>query len=262
MEIPLYKYHRYNTYLFELLIRQEFYCATHSELNDPFDLRFKITPEFLPDLHQFIIGTPHVAAFTETMTESEIGDIQLFMKMFLAYKDELTESLINHLQYRVTSFIAEKSDIDYRMWSHYTNSFRGVRMEFNFSEDENYLNGYIQPVNYDGPKIVNKFDELWSALWYKTDIWKDEKEYRYVQQYISRKEFDKSSLKEITFGINLNFDEIYGLMVLMHKLEYKCKYFQLQTIDDKLVPVEIAWDEIEGAIFELRNEAKKIFAGM
>lgn len=234
----LYKYHRYNPHLYELLATNSFYCATHSELNDPFDLKFKLSDEFiltineqeLLELFEFEIGLD---------TAVDYSNPSEFLRFVRKHENWFVDKYIDKMNYRVVSFNRDDSDTNIRMWSHYAGNFNGVRMKFDFNGDNNFENGLIKKVNYNGLMEADNKDELHKALWNKKQNWTDEDEYRYIQDRLWKKDFNKLSLKAITFGMNVHRDSIFSIMCFTEKMGYECDYFVLREKLDELVPMKI-----------------------
>lgn len=188
-----YKYHKLNIYLYELLINQQFYMASHKELNDPYDCRFKITEEFVRELLNIITTSSKFNELFERWRKPKYYDenLRIWNKEFrhespntvdvpkLKTNDELIEfifeseenetkfnnELIDAIELRTVSFsvIDEKNDLP--MWAYYSDSFKGVRLKFDFLLDpENIHLRSISPVIYTKWSHIRKYNDLVNVI--------------------------------------------------------------------------------------------------
>lgn len=241
---PVYKYHRYNAHLYELLLNNKFYCATHAELNDPFDLRFTMTADFIQTLgkNYAFKGRNHyvenlIQEYNDNANRWAKRNNQIESRANLSdyikgaqMQSHFISRLVDAFGYRVLSFSNVNNKSDVRMWSHYTDKFKGVCMKFDFKNDTYIDSDKIRRVTYDDLPMVNDFIQFNTALYNKTQAWKDEKEYRIIsnEQYFK---FEPSSLKEIYFGFNLSDNQITTMERFLDRLEYDVKKYVVQVTD-------------------------------
>lgn len=252
-----YKYHKLNIYLYELLINQQFYMASHKELNDPYDCRFKITEEFVRELLNIITTSPKFNELIERWRkpeyydenrriwneESLLGKASIEKPLQLRNDDELiayifeseenetkfNNELIDAFEMTTVSFAVIDEYNDLPMWAYYSDSFKGVRLKFDFLLDpENKHLCSISPVKYTKWLRIRRYNDLVKATLHKMHLWRNESEYRITEfknKYIS---FKPEILKEITFGYNVPNNQMNSIILICNTLGYKCEYFHLE----------------------------------
>lgn len=95
------------------------------------------------------------------------------------------------------------------MWSHYTNSHKGICLGFDVMED---LEFFVYPINVvyseEYPKLVFTDKSFPSEmLRTKSKVWEYEKEVRVCKPNFGYYNFNPKSLKSITFGCNISEDK-------------------------------------------------------
>lgn len=226
--ITLYRYQKYDLHLIQLLANKSFYCAKRSELNDPFDLNFKINDYYLRNkfannplfdsmFTQFYNIIKPIRGIDEDILETTTGKINTIV-LNERNLQVFTDIILDEVQYRVVSFTGkEKEDSELKekdtkqidknilMWAHYA-KFNGVRLTFELPKEFIAFNRKfkIERVTYtDEPKEVMNDNDIYQLLHTKATHWGYENEYRIILQYIDEIGFKPEYLKEITFGNNL-----------------------------------------------------------
>jgi len=194
----LYKYHRLNVYLFEMLTSHELYLATREELNDPFDLSISLDAKAY---RNFYIEKYPFALNDKKSLEMTVSNLEYF---YLKDKDYYREKLIDVIPKKILDLRATcftEAGNNPLMWAHYANNHFGVCIKFDLTKDENLKNA-IKPVKYlkRVPKIKTEAD-FEKRLFIKEQSWNTEKEWRIISDQ-SKFRFKPESIKEIIFGLN------------------------------------------------------------
>jgi hypothetical protein len=246
--LKLYKYHKYDTYLFELLSRHEFYCATRKQLNDPFDLgNFKFTEVFLKKLFQnhFSINSERIwrklnisltKGITGRFTPVELTQAKInYLLKDNSAKREFINAMIDDLDYRVVSFSGDQHFAkEILMWSHYA-KYDGVRLSFEFDSSDIFriynADLKFEKVDYEGnmPDIKDE-THLKDSFIYKHEFWNYENEYRLISKSLPYIDFNKDCLKKIEFGMNMSKLAMYSIITICQKLGYGCD-FEIYNIE-------------------------------
>jgi len=127
---------------------------------------------------------------------------------------------------------SEKADI-ITMWSHYAQSHKGVCFEYDILEDPSAFK-YVSRVKYQSvfpseiyindsfpEKSVKKQELLNKSLFTKSDIWKNEKEVRVIQQFKTGKTPIRTQcLKSVIFGLECPPEKRAVLIELLKNKDY------------------------------------------
>lgn len=217
----LYKYHKINNFLFDLLSENCFWFSLRKELNDPFDCKLHLSDEFRDNL----LRSSFVDMIRDITNDERVDipneDVDKYIDIFTnndrdSYIDN-TESLFEdklNLGYRICCFTVDNTN--QLMWSHYAESYKGVCLGFNLSSEN------VLPVKYSQDKVIlNSFDDLEFALFTKNSCWSYENEYRIVSFGTRGKvKFSKNSLKSITFGHKVSDLDIERVADKARELNY------------------------------------------
>lgn len=140
------------------------------------------------------------------------------------------------------------------MWSHYTSSHQGVCFGFNFEPfPTSETPTLFQPVNYTNKIVPQKTvtahgsEEAIKAIGHwlltKSDIWRYEQEVRGILMHKNGLiNFDKSCLREIYFGCQVEQDKIDELMSLLKNYNYhdvRCFKMVLDSAIFDIKPIEL-----------------------
>lgn len=116
------------------------------------------------------------------------------------------------------------------MWSHYTNSHKGICLEFNTILDPEF---FVYPINViyseDYPQLEftdKKFTT--EVLRTKSKVWEYEKEVRIYKRSNGYHTFNPESLRSITFGCNISNEHKEAIMnvVRQNKALSHVRFFQ------------------------------------
>ncbi|MBK9046187.1 MAG: DUF2971 domain-containing protein [Bacteroidetes bacterium] len=272
--IRLYKYHRINEHLFELLSLNAFYCCTFSDLNDPLEGKINLNRTFLNNFFHKVgnweLPYPNML-WQEFVTQCEENMETLYyldkhkvrlhlIDLYELYelpekektniilsapilKQEFTRILMNHYNYRVVSFscfLKKDKEKEKLMWSYYSGASKGVRLTFNLpipvkSNFDGLENILFESVLYDSkPPKLNTEKEFIECIRFKYDVWRNESEYRLLIRNRTGLGFKQSYLKEVTFGLNVEEKVRISVIRLCKMLKYNCAFKYLEYKDDKL----------------------------
>ncbi len=199
----LYKYHKANDYLLEIIKRNSLWCSNPNDFNDPFDMRFLIDYKSLYDQlrsdaeKDFNMKYPALTHLIpnaiQGVTDEQLNDFVL----------EWNEKVISDLKRFGICSLSKKQD-DLLMWSHYTDKYNGVCLKFDFSEKSD-ISFMPLPVKYSDEFPSIRPDEVPNEHFCitKSSDWKYEEEFRIIapkQGYVS---FNKGCLKEVIFGFKV-----------------------------------------------------------
>jgi hypothetical protein len=244
MEKPryIYKYHRLNIFLFQLLTVKEFYLASREELNDPFDLSISINKDIYRKF--YLEKYPHWEGDPASM-ENIVGNFDYYRSHDKSEYNKLLRDVLpyEYWENRTTCFTEESNNS--LMWSHYTDNHKGVCLKFDLSKDE-ILNTSLTSVKYlkKIPEIKGTQD-LKKILFIKDDSWKTEKEWRIVSN-VTKFPFKQEALKEIVFGLNSPIDIISWVSYLLERVSlHDVILSKLQIKGNRLVKTDGGGDEVD-----------------
>lgn len=243
--ITVYKYHKFNMHLIELLTSNSFHCSTREQLNDPHDLKFLASNKLIEDI---FLGNINIGKSSDELFklfclhlhnnelicewEKPSDRINAVCSSFFA-TDLFSDIIINHFNYRIISFCGEDSSKQNLMWGHYA-QHNGVRLKFEFPKDQihstaNYYG--LRQVNYDNYiKLVENENNIFDSLLSKHINWNYENEYRIITKGLTKYKFSKSILKEISFGDQVSQINKELLIRICRNFNYDCK-FKFLSID-------------------------------
>ena len=212
----LWKYRSWNSYA-KKLINGEVYFSTHSELNDPFEFKWRQRPpRYLGDklvlIRQLV---RHKEPHLEDDSDEQREAIRRYMlKLSNAPQGEFqTARKIEH-----GVFCACESPSDIRMWSHYSQNHTGLcvgvsprLMKHNFARVE-----YVQRLpTYEMIYLFGPEKGILNAVATKSIDWQYEKEWRTFSTP-GPKEFEKPVIQKIVCGCAMsqeNRDELKEFIV-------------------------------------------------
>lgn len=231
----LYKDHRINENLENLLKSYTLWAGTASKLNDPYDCDFELTKDFIQE------------KYLKNILPEEIQNKGITGKELDAAKaivlDAFDKNLLKQLHQDYIAGIGvccfSADPLSELMWSHYADSASGVCLEFSFQKNPDLLKRIIA-VSYSDKRITvkNEFDRF-LALFQKRSAWKYEKEWRMLYDP-GTINFQKHDLLSITFGPRANAAQIQQIRQLVAGTNncltfYKCDYTETGLQRIKLV---------------------------
>lgn len=211
--MKLYKYRALGEYTDKIFEEGKLYFAPPCEFNDPYEFVFifdldasteekkeffyKNDPQFMEELGEFENKEEEDKYFSHLNTESFVHH---------------TKSLTDLLRAQTGVLCMSDSPLNINMWGYYGDSHKGICLEYEFEEEE-YLNTLKEVQYSDSIPTIQFFKEdvtnlkpmLEKFAYTKYRTWQNEKEYRLTTVLAGAKEFKRSSLKAIYFGVNFDF---------------------------------------------------------
>jgi hypothetical protein len=244
----VYKYHRINPYLYDLLEKGSLWFSHQNDLNDPFDCKYAMSDKFLfsmlrdscngmlTDLKK---GIPQMPAISEEKFFE-------FMKPRLL-TDDWMSGFYNMMFGEMAGWSVccfTTNPINELMWAHYANNSKGVCLEFDLSKSPELFEK-LSPVKYSNqiPQI-DTADQLPEALLIKRLAWSIEEEWRLITNVSGYKNFNKDALTAIYFGFNVGTKTIESIKKVLiasgyksvefKKISFKINGFNLNNIEDDM----------------------------
>jgi len=228
----LHKYYRIDQRFINLLVNNEMWFSNPEDFNDPYDCNLTIDCE---NTYDEIYN--HLKKFSQEQRLNQTNrEIQDSAKYWFKNPDELKGYLRKNQKEELDrKGIAcfSKSDEILLMWSHYSDSHKGVCLTFNISKDNEF---FSLPFVVDYPEFYPKTNfirEENRRIRYKRIIatksvgWKYEEEIRILKdtrdhgQSRGNIKFNKESLREIKFGHRTNPKDIETIKKIILNQGYK-----------------------------------------
>jgi len=234
----LYKYRTFSKHTEDIIKNSSLYFSPIADLNDPFDCKlpfrqqyeeFEINECAERHAHSNKKRTNHTNYTTEQYLDrfSKNGG-------FTQYKIKITEDLIKGIG--VLSFSTKPDNI--LMWSHYSDSHKGLVFEFEFSNDSEHFRSPC-PVTYQSnPPLLSYAadftNEAPKLLLTKTIDREYESEVRMINfEQQGTKQFNKHELKRIIFGAKATNTDMNEIMHLCQKNGFEnISFSKAQLIDE------------------------------
>lgn len=230
----LYKFHRINEYLDTLIKNNCFWFSKPTEFNDPFDMQFsgnlKSTLED-SEMMQNIIKQ-NIQSEYQNINEKDLSELVSQSLTLIDVDKTINEVLaLTFLRFGICCFTESVDNL--LMWSHYTDSHKGVCLEF----DEDILikleKSWLFKMKYSNDfPIVNQTHDLEKALT-KSKCWEYENEFRILSHKQGVVTFPKEALKSIIFGAKSDESEINRIIKIVNQSGYKNIAFKKARIDEK-----------------------------
>lgn len=176
----------------DIIIRRRLYAASYTEMNDPMEGRFYLSPSS-PAILKSVFEQLHSSRICSLCQKADEND----------------------------------KPTNYLMWSHYADGHRGVCFDVSVSKRNMLLGWRILPVKYQQQMPIvssastSDIDDILSK---KGLLWQNERESRVVKQYTSHKAFIEQSpyvyvkINAIYLGMKICAEKKY----LLKKIISKC----------------------------------------
>ena len=199
----LYKYMPLNQYTYNVLINSELWYSNPYNFNDPFDCSLKIDA---------------------SEKKSQNND-----------KNKLDRKINKELNKIGVSCFSK----DYRnilMWSHYSDSHKGICLIFDYSKDIHFFNPFDILYTNEYPDIHDKLkkDELIKKLIYtKSDNWRYEREVRSIKSGCGTYKFDSSLLKGIILGYKTTTEDLKTIKNIINRRYSEIEIYKMVRSENK-----------------------------
>lgn len=213
MEKPkrVYKFHKINSYLFQLLESSSLWFSHQKDLNDPFDCKYSLSDSYMSKI--LLESSADLFNDLKNVRPDIVGDNpEQFYSQILPYiKNEYWFSsfydlIFNNGGWSVCCFTT--SPLNELLWSHYAENHCGVCLEFDFSNDQNFYDKLFKVEYTNVLPQINSADDIPKALLTKRLSWELEEEWRIITNVKGARVFDKRCLTGIYFGYRVPKSEI------------------------------------------------------
>lgn len=231
----LYKFHRINANFDTLIKNNSFWFSKPSEYNDPFDMQFsgnlKSTLEEYELMEKGI--KQNIQSELRVIRDEYLSELVSQTLALLDVDKTINELLALTLQRFGICCFTESVD-NLLMWAHYTDSHKGVCLEF----DEDILvkieKSWLVKIKYsDDFPIVSQTKDIEKALLTKSKCWEYENEFRLLSNKQGLVRFPIEALRSVIFGAKASESEVNRLIKLVNQSGYKNIVFKKARIDEK-----------------------------
>lgn len=215
----------------------EIFCNSPENFNDPFDCSIEIMNKSLGSV----------------LEKRNKDFIKLTIDAIIF--DKVIRKAINEIKKKSYVSCFTTTNNNELMWAHYSNSHKGVCIEYEFNEkeiekvsyseeypifSETWINGMLN-INIGNRETFNdsfhlnylqEFKEKFYLV--KSKAWKYEEEYRIIQAK-SIKKIEKFQIKSICFGLKTSEEDIKTVIKLLDDLEIKIPIYKMEKVNEKFL---------------------------
>ena len=217
----IFKYHKVNKFLYDVLVNNELWFSDPFSFNDPFDCNITIDANNTPEQ----IKRYYKVANWEKSKDTDI-EIQKLIKT--NFKDKIAfKKKINAISKRaigdlgLACFTESKDNL--LMWAHYTEEHKGVVLEFDYKKDTTFFKPLKKVVYVKQYPVYNYFNKknkvVEQLMLRKSDHWNYEKEIRLLKHKTGNDKFEPQSLVGIYFGVRTSQKQIETIKNLIDENE-------------------------------------------
>lgn len=237
----VFKYHRINKFLYDLLINNEIWFSNPFSFNDPFDCNLTIdcnnTPEQIRKYYK--IANWKKSAETDKQIQRLIATSFQDKEAFQKKINEISKKTIGKLG--LSCFTQTKDNL--LMWAHYTEDHKGVCLEFDHTKDEAFFTPFKKVTYVKAYPIYNYYNDknnvVAQLMLHKSSHWKYEKEIRLIKKKSGIYSFNPESLIGIYFGDRTSEEQIQTILKLVRERQKynQTKFYKarIHTNDYKLI---------------------------
>lgn len=209
----IYRYRPINSFFDDIFIKNSLWFSNPQDFNDPFDCRVLIdTKNTFDEIRSYLEGQGVSVCLSKTLAQNVLKKPKEFNKT-------INESIEKNIYVSGICCFSKVCD-NILMWSHYTNSHKGVCLKYDITKDPdffmtpvyvNYQKEY-EPLNYirEQKEILNKLIRV------KSLDWEYEKEIRILKpQNSGLISYKKEALVEVIFGCKTDKNEITRIKKLL-----------------------------------------------
>jgi hypothetical protein len=238
----LYKFHRNNKFLFNLLLDSSLWFSNPKDFNDPFDMRFSSDLSFDEVLPKDILQLEVAKyAFSKLGIDEEqfLDQIDKEIEHVGFDPKELVNIFVYQMFQNMGMCCFSKTYDNILLWSHYAEGHTGVCIEFDQTELNKMEKTLFFDLDYsDDFPIAKEAIDLRKAF-RKSECWKYEMEARLLHPNKGGVKFAKKSIKRIIFGaktevaeikrivevvLSCGYEDIKFLKANIHPYQYKLTY--------------------------------------
>lgn len=209
----LYKYYRLNKNLINTLEGRYLWFDSFDNYNDPYEGKCNVQTNYTNDeIIEWIRKIGGVMPSNKTAFSLFLHDFPVILR-----------DKINNAAKETKICCFSKKNDDLLMWAHYADSHRGICVAFDTIKLAESLSLLLLPVKYEKKYptvdyLNNPQDTINQMVLSKADVWRYEKEYRFVAPYCSKNKisFDLRALKSVVIGCKCDREsEIYHEMLCL-----------------------------------------------
>lgn len=258
----LYKYRDWKDEWHKRVLNDnELFFSSPIKFNDPFDcaLPFKQHPEnsdplvIKENLEKTAIKKyPYLANDPDALAEICAKQLMTILQNPESWFEENWGYKPEELRQRFGVLSLTPHPDNYLMWSHYSDSHKGFCVEFDTRKLVESAGGHFEKVLYGDEipyfSINDTFPEdlLTKLLFYKSELWKYEDEYRITRIHNPNLtfKFDPACLTGVYFGCKMPYEQIEEIIMILkskypwatfHQYELDKTHFKLNKIDIHLL---------------------------
>ena len=243
----LYRFRPINEYLDDIISNNQLWFSKPVDFNDPFDCNITIdTNNTNLEISKYIndqvsAKEPNLDYDTIKRMREVFSDPNHRKKIMEQSRQKAVKSM------GICCFTKGWNNI--LLWSHYTNSHKGVALKFNLNIDPHFFlvpGNVIYPSDNKYP-IYNHLrdsykDLLIKLMITKSNIWSYEEEVRVMKNTSGNHTFKKECLAEVVFGVKCSESDIDHIKKLLFDKGYVNVSFKKAVLNDnefslKLVPI-------------------------
>lgn len=210
----LYKYKNADNRLNDIILNNQLWFSNPDDFNDPFDCQITVgTDNTLAEIEDYIRNN-----FTIPISQDEVKRISKLVFNKPNEWDKIVKTNIRKIinSSGICCFGGNETNI--LLWSHYTNSHKGVCLKFDILKDPSFFVTPLPVIYKNSYPIYNHLRDqgklVDSLVKTKSDLWAYEEEVRVVKLDNGLHEFKKSALVEIIFGCKCPDEEIERIKTL------------------------------------------------
>ena len=242
----IYKYHRINDHLFEMIREGKFWFSQQNDLNDPYDCKYALSDTFLNSVLRKSSDTLITDLSIKNPIFKNVNKDEFYNNIFPRLRG--TEGMNtfydmlfgNYLGWSVCCFTTDQ--LNEIMWTHYSDCHKGVCLGFDLTKSPSLWEKLIHVKYNDKFPEINSINDLPEALRKKRRVWRIEKEWRILSKEKGKIPFNKSSFVSIYFGYKALNSDIENVVNVIRdscyaNVDFKQCGFQIKGI--KLSPNKI-----------------------
>ena len=208
--VKIYKYHKINKFLYDLLINSEIWCADPYTFNDPFDCNLTIDGNNTSEQirNYFRVANWNNSKETDEdirrLVETNFEDKKAFQKKINSISKKIIQTM------GLACFAQTKDNL--LMWAHYTEEHKGICLEFDYTKDLNFFRPLKRVIYDEKYPVYNYYEDkknvVGQLMLHKSRHWEYEEQLRLIKKKKGLYPFAPESLKTIYFGARTSEEQI------------------------------------------------------
>ena len=216
----IYKYRALNSNTEKIFTDSKLWFSKPNDFNDPFDCQVIVDTKNTDD---------EIANFLRqnapTMSSKDVKHFsRLWSKNPVKWNQMVSKTIQDSVNEKGVCCFAGNND-NILMWSHYTDSHKGICLKFDVLADTDFFSVPFQVLYSKDYPYYNHLKDNSKMVKFlmqtKSDIWNYEGEIRVVKLLAGAYTFKSEALVEICFGCNCINDEIQKIKSLISTTKFK-----------------------------------------